>query len=47
MAYHIIQKFDRNNDDLNETAKLLLISIDQSRIDGEMSMHKKSSEPIR
>jgi hypothetical protein len=35
MAYRIIQQFDRNNDDLDETAKRLLISIDESRIDGD------------
>jgi len=34
-AYGIIQKFDRNNDDLDETARLLLISIDQSEVDGD------------
>ncbi|CAF3882528.1 unnamed protein product [Rotaria sp. Silwood1] len=33
-AYDIIENFDRNNDDLDETARLLLISIDQSEVDG-------------
>ncbi len=31
-AYDIIQKFDGNN--LDETARLLLISIDESKVDG-------------
>jgi hypothetical protein len=34
-AYRIIQEFDRNTDNLDETAKLLLISIDESRLDGD------------
>ncbi len=33
-AYSIIQEFHGNNDKLDETARLLLISIDESKIDG-------------
>lgn len=35
MANGIIKKFNFDKDKLNETAKLLLISIDQSQIDGD------------
>jgi len=33
-AYHIIQEFDDSSDKLDETARLLLISMDESKIDG-------------